>query len=86
MCSSSIFLWAGLLTATLGVSAPSLLGTHGAGARCKTTPCTYFDKQNKGFDGTCGSKKDDDKNCFCFNRADKKLAQKQSGCSLPAEE
>jgi hypothetical protein len=84
MRSSNVFLWMGLLTASFSLATPFTLGMYGLGARCKTTPCTYFDKQNKGFDGTCGGKKDDNKNCYCFNKADKKLAQIQSGCSLSA--
>ena len=85
MRSSRAVLWLGLMTATLSLAAGCTLGIFGGGGRCSTAPCTYFDAHGKEYEGTCGTKKGDEKNCYCINNADKKLAQIQSGCSLQTE-
>lgn len=84
MRSSSALSWIGLLAATIILGAGCTIKTSAWGKRCKTTPCTYF-AQGKAFDGACGTKKGDDKNCYCIDKANNKLAQKQSGCSLSTQ-
>lgn len=81
-----------LLTAALaGVGVAYVLSNSESRVQCSTSPCTFIEGGRE-FVGTCGSKKDDTKSCYCFKpgtegattdsaEADSRPAQKQAGCS-----
>lgn len=81
---SNFVLWLELLTAGVAVAAACTLAGGASGARCKTTPCDYF-RNGVAYKGTCGTKKHDNKNCYCILDSNKKILQYQTGCALPAE-
>lgn len=70
----------GFMTAALGLSLGFFFDTSASEKHCSSGPCSYFEN-GKGYPGTCGSLKTDEKNCYCFKNEDKKLSQKQAGCS-----
>jgi len=50
--------------------------------RQKDLTCTYWNvTQNRGYPGTCGIKKADKKNYYCFLNGENKLSQPQSACA-----
>jgi len=75
----------GLAVALLCTAVGYMATASAAGGHCKSTACTYFDANGQGRAGTCGAKKGDAKNCYCIVDDDKKLSQKQSGCSSTPE-
>lgn len=76
---------AGIAAAALSFSTVLLPGTPRTGAACKKSACTYFLADGSGVSGTCGSKRSDLKNCYCFDNGNKKLSQKQSGCMIKSD-
>jgi hypothetical protein len=80
----SIFVLLALASAVL-LTASALVQTPPAkGVGCKTSACTYYDANNKGFTGSCGAIKGDEENCYCIATVNKKtVSQRQSACSLP---
>jgi beta-lactamase regulating signal transducer with metallopeptidase domain len=48
----------------------------------KDLSCTYYDNQNRGYNGTCGTKKGDKTNYYCFRNDDKSVVQLQTGCEV----
>lgn len=79
-------LWAGIATAIFCLGATYAVNTSAKGGRCSSSPCTYIDAQGGQHTGTCGSKKGDAKNCYCFDKEDKKLSQVQSACSATTKD
>jgi beta-lactamase regulating signal transducer with metallopeptidase domain len=47
--------------------------------------CTYYDSQDRGFDGTCETHKEDRTHYFCAANFDRKLSQEQMGCQSKIE-
>ena len=74
--------WLGITTATLCLAAASVVAPGAVGGRCSSSPCSYYDAQHQEHPGTCGSKKGDNKNCYCFDNEDKKLSNLQPACSV----
>jgi hypothetical protein len=46
----------------------------------KDLSCTYYDAQNAGHPGTCGTKKGSKKTYYCFLNDDKRVSELQIGC------
>jgi len=79
-------LWIGAICAVLCMAIGYMVTASAAGMRCKTTACTYIDASSgQQRPGTCGTKKGDEKNCYCVANDDKKLIKVQLGCSVSAE-
>lgn len=68
--------WMGVLAAGVYFVAGATVGSSETGPQCSSAPCTYFEK-GQPFPGTCGSKKDDTKACYCFKRDQKAFVDAQ---------
>jgi hypothetical protein len=75
----------GVTSAILCTAAGYMITAASEGNRCKSGECTYFDANGQRRPGTCGTKQDDNKNCYCIVNDNKKLSQKQLVCSAEPE-
>ncbi len=64
-------LWIGIVTAFAGLAVSGLASGPDAGPQCKSSGCTYVAADGKTFRGTCGSRQDDDKRCYCTEVVEK---------------
>lgn len=78
--AAKILLWTGMAVATSCIAVSCAVNNSVLGAHCTGASCTYFDN-GQSLPGICGSKKGDDKQCYCFDKKDKKRGQEQIGCS-----
>lgn len=74
-------LWIGIATLILLFAATYAVTSSAKCDRCKSSPCSYYSPQGGNDPGTCGCKKGDNKNCYCFDNEDNKLSQVQAACS-----
>lgn len=83
MYPSNLTRWTLFTLAAFTFAATAALGAGGAGKRCKTTPCTYFN-HGQALSGKCGAMKvKKSVLCECIVViSKKKVGQAQSGCSL----
>ena len=81
MSHSDRLIWVAAVAALL-CSASWYLATLGMkGKRCRSVPCSYYDKSVQGRPGTCGEKEGDDTKCYCIVNDDKSLSQEQAICA-----
>ena len=81
----------GIVIAVMGMATIYSVGKSPPHVQCLTIPCSYFDGHHRQFLGTCGGKREDLVNCYCFQQqgdiatgrasgAEGGSSQIQSGC------
>jgi len=60
------------LTALAGVVLGEVVSTSGGEMQCRSSACTYVAADGKTSIGKCGSRKSDDKHCYCTEVIEKK--------------
>jgi hypothetical protein len=72
--------WIGFLTALVAFGVTSRAQTAPAGKGCTKGPCAFYE-DNESYPGSCGSLKEDKKNCYCIKIGDNSKYQRQLACS-----